>query len=69
MTSTIFNKEIFVLSLKYLLWIKVNQKGNNIPSERAGHSAVSTDSRIVIFGGFNLSGYVSSSLAVIELNK
>lgn len=51
------------------MWIKVNQKGNNIPPERAGHSAVSVDSRIIIFGGFNLKGYVSSSLALLELDK
>jgi hypothetical protein len=58
--------DLYILTLDSLTWIKVNmfillfkiEILGTMPKPRAGHSAISYDSKMVVLGGLNLEGYL-----------
>lgn len=71
-----YYNDIFLLNLENLNWVQVDVKGN-CPRRRAYLcSAVygiffshKLDSKMIVFGGLNLKGYVGSNVNVLELGN
>ncbi|KAL4478030.1 hypothetical protein ABPG72_013469 [Tetrahymena utriculariae] len=60
--------DMHILNVEFLTWYKVDIKGQK-SINRANHCAVSYDSKLLIFGGLNQEGYVSSQIQMIELDE
>jgi hypothetical protein len=61
-----FLDDIQILYVESLIWAVVVVQG--IPrAPRSGHSAVVLDKKLVIFGGYNRDGFVSSDIQLLEL--
>ncbi|KAL4432921.1 hypothetical protein ABPG74_014435 [Tetrahymena malaccensis] len=60
--------DMHILNVEFFMWYKVEIKGQK-SINRANHCAVSYDSKLLIFGGLNQEGYVSSQIQMIELDE
>ncbi|KAI8684036.1 hypothetical protein NCS57_00069000 [Fusarium keratoplasticum] len=43
--------DMYILTIPSFTWIKVDQKGKNVPAARAGHSCAMYDGQMVVVGG------------------
>ena len=67
MQEKYYMNDTYILHMGDLTWCRVYENGaDSIP--RAAHSAIAYDSKILIFGGINKTGYIGSSLSCLELD-
>lgn len=63
--------DLHILEPTLLMWSKIEIFGANMLTAkppRAGHSTAIVDSKLIIFGGLNLDGFVGADVAVLELD-
>lgn len=69
-TNSSYLNDLFFYDISNKIWFKPNNVLNqeNIPSERAGHTAVIDDRLIYIYGGGGPSAAAASSIHILEID-
>ena len=60
--------DLYVFDLDLFVWVRVNLF-DQVPGERAEHSAVVYKDKYIIFGGININNYLGSDFNFVNLSK
>ena len=62
-----FYSDLGVLNLTNMIWIGVSTYGKKI-APRCNHMAFISDSKLIVFGGINETGFVSGDISILEMD-
>lgn len=65
--NDVYLNDLHLLSLDTFSWVSVQTAGST-PAPRFNHSAAIYDSKLIVFGGINIDGFLPPSINILELD-